>query len=230
MTTEPLSAYELLRREIMSSALAPGERLRVSELSARYDLGLTPVREALMRLASDGLVQNEANRGARVSATTVEELHDLMRTRREIERCCLERAIARGDAEWEAEILRSFHLLSRAALPADREDHAAATKWEVLHRKFHLALVSACDSPWLLKFWQTLTDHSERYRNLRVLTYRQIGFDARSMNGEHEAIAQAVLARDTEQAVGLMNAHLTHTELAVETLLSAQDAQSEVVN
>ena len=111
------SAYDVLRHEILHGALIPGERLRAADLRERYSLGLTPIREALMRLASEGMVTNEVNRGARVRAVTLAELHDLMQTRREIEALCLTKAIARGDAEWEGEILRAMHLLARAPLP-----------------------------------------------------------------------------------------------------------------
>src|ERR1700712_6012183 len=95
-------AYRCLRSEILHGALMPGERLRAADLHARFDLGLTPIREALMRLSTEGLVPLESHRGARVADVTFAELTDLMATRRDIERLCLVRAIAHGDAAWEA--------------------------------------------------------------------------------------------------------------------------------
>ncbi|MBN8194705.1 GntR family transcriptional regulator, partial [Bacillus sp. NTK074B] len=56
------SAYDLLRHEILHGDLLPGERLRAADLRERYNLGLTPIREALMRLSSEGMVTNEVNR------------------------------------------------------------------------------------------------------------------------------------------------------------------------
>ena len=218
--TTQQSAYDLLRHEILNGDLSPGQRLRAADLRGRYGLGLTPIREALMRLASEGMVINEANRGARVREATLYELHDLMQTRREIEELCLTKAIARGDAEWEGEILRAMHLLSRAPLPTSPEDRATAATWEGLHRRFHYALVAAAGSEWLLSICRDLADHSERYRNLAA--------DVRDVNAEHRAIMDAVLERDAPRAVELMNTHLRKTEDAVAQLLTP--ASSEKVS
>lgn len=225
LTTKPhgLGAYDLLRAEILHGALMPGERLRAADLNARYGLGLTPIREALMRLTSDGLVQTESHRGARVRETTQEELRDLMETRRAIERLCLARSIEHGDAAWEADILRAFHLLSRARLPASDEDRETATAWEACHRGFHAALVSACGSAWLLGFWNTLADHSERYRKLRLLRHREAKAQVRDLNAEHEEIMRAVIDRDAGRAADLMDAHLAQTEAAVARLMETAE-------
>jgi DNA-binding GntR family transcriptional regulator len=222
------SAYDVLRREILHGELLPGQRLRAAELRERYNLGLTPIREALMRLSSEGMVRNEANRGARVREATLDELRDLMQTRREIEELCLTKAITLGDAEWEAEILRAMHLLERAPLPKSADDRETAAAWEVLHRKFHYALVAAAGSNWLLQVWGDLADHSERYRKLRLLNYRKLDADVRDVNAEHRRIMDAVLHRDVEQAVTLMNTHLRKTELAVARLLIPSDSQKAI--
>jgi len=224
---QPPSAYDVLRHEILQGDLLPGERLRAADLRERYNLGLTPIREALMRLSSEGMVTNEVNRGARVRETTLAELHDLMQTRREIEELCLTKAIAQGDAEWEGEILRSMHLLARARLPESTEDRATAAAWEGLHRQFHYALVAAAGSDWLLQIWRDLSDHSERYRKLRLLNYRNLAADVRDVNAEHRMIMDAVLNRDTAQAVALMNTHLRKTEDAVARLLTPAPTEKD---
>lgn len=214
------AAYLTLRAEILSGPLQPGERLLPADLKDRYGLGLTPIREALTRLASEGLVEAEAHRGARVRAVTLSEFTDLMRTRREIEALCLSAALAHGDAAWEAEILRTLHLLTCAALPDSPEDRATAEAWERAHRAFHFALVAACGSAWLTRFWNELADHSERYRKIRLLNYKRRAADVRDVNAEHRAIAEAALARDADAAISLMNSHLGRTEAAVARLLA----------
>jgi GntR family transcriptional regulator, carbon starvation induced regulator len=213
-------AYRRLRTEILHGDLMPGERLRAADLNERFDLGLTPIREALMRLSSENLVEGEANKGLRVSGASLAELRDMMRARRVVERACLEAAIARGDAAWEAEIVASLHLLSRTALPASADDREAVAQWERCHRRFHLALVAACGSDWLLRFWGTLADHSERYRKVRLL---QPLADARDINAEHAAIMRAVIDRDVARATALMDAHLAATETAVARMLGAAE-------
>ncbi|WP_127110003.1 GntR family transcriptional regulator [Pararhodobacter zhoushanensis] len=222
LTTEPdlTSAYDRLRHEILQGDLQPGERLRVADLHARYAFGLTPLREALMRLTSEGLVITEANRGARVREATLDEFRDLMHTRREIEALCLRASIAKGTSEWEAQVLSAMHLLARADLPSSPEDRATASAWERKHRRFHHALVSACDSAWMLRIWGDLADHSERYRKLRLLNYRNLAADVRDVNAEHSDIMEAALNRDPERSIALMHNHLARTEAAVARLLT----------
>ena len=219
-------AYRCLRSEIRHGDLMPGERLRAAELQTRFKLGLTPIREALMRLSSESLVEAEANRGSRVTEASLAELGDLMSTRRVIERACLTAAIGRGDAAWEAEIVAAMHLLSRTPLPADPDDRASASRWETQHRRFHQALVAACGSDWLLRFWNTLADHSERYRKVRLLHHRETKAEVRDVNAEHQSIMAAVLERDVARATALMDAHLIATEQSVARLL-APDPQQE---
>lgn len=214
-------AYRKLRDEILHGALMPGERLRAADLQDRFQLGLTPIREALMRLTSENLVEAEANKGSRVSDASLAELRDLMATRRTIERECLTAAIAHGDANWEAEIVASMHLLSRTKLPTSANDRDAAVQWEVQHRRFHFALVSACGSEWLLRFWNVLADHSERYRKVRLLHRLDIDAEVRDINAEHAAIMAAVLKRNATKATRLMDQHLTATEKYIAKLLAA---------
>ena len=128
-----------------------------------------------------------------------------------------------GDANWEAEIVTALHLLTRAQLPALAEDRDAAAGWEVLHRRFHAALVAACGSEWKLRFWNTLVDHSARYRKIRLLRHREAEAEVRDIGAEHDAIARAVLARDKVAAPALMDAHLAATERSVARFLTDDD-------
>lgn len=202
-------AYQRLRQEILLGELAANERLRVADLEARFHLGLTPIREALARLASEGLVSMEANRGARVLEVSPTELADLMKARREIERLCLSESIRRGDSRWEADVIAALHVLGRTPLP-DGSDSATNLEWETQHRRFHAALVSACGSEWLLRFWNQLMDHSQRYRKVRLKGQLM----ARDVQADHQAILDAVLRRDAAAAVALMERHLLDTEKA----------------
>lgn len=218
LTADPGSrterAYQRLRAEILQGALAPGERLRAADLDARYDLGLTPIREALVRLGTEDLVLMESNRGARVRETSAEEFADLMKARREIERLCLAEAVRLGDSKWEADVIAALHVLTRTPLP-DFTDPALTAEWEAHHRRFHAALVSACGSEWLLRFWNQLADHSERYRMIRL----KGPLEVRNVQAEHQAILDAVLRRDTEETIALMDAHLRETEDAVQAAM-----------
>ncbi|MGD9924669.1 MAG: GntR family transcriptional regulator [Pseudorhodoplanes sp.] len=230
--SEAERAYQLLRRELLNGEWLPHERLRPQALQQRFALGLTPIREALMRLAVDGLVQGESQRGFRACGVSSGEWHDLMSARRELERSCLALAISRGGTDWETRIGDAMEQLARTPLPRSASDRNAAELWEVRHRTFHLALVSACGSPWRLRFWNTLTDHSERYRKLRLLRRKETAAKVRDAVGDHRAIMDAVLSRNTTRAAQLMDAHLATTEQAIAELLqlaAAGDAFSTPV-
>ena len=216
-------AYQVLRSEILRGALLPGQRLRAADLEARFSLGLTPIREALMRLGTEGLVIAESNRGARVKGVSQAEFADLMKTRREVERICLRDSVTAGDARWEAELIAAMHMLSRAQLPdasaaQERDDSSAdgTGQWEACHRRFHTALVSACGSPWMLRFWNQLVDHSERYRKLRFST----PLVPRNVEAEHQELLETALRRDVAACVDLMDRHLQGTEKAVQHMLA----------
>lgn len=127
----------------------------------------------------------------------------------------LTESIKRGDSRWEAEVIAALHVLGRAPLPDFADKSAMASEWEAHHRRFHSALVSACGSEWLLRFWNQLVDHSQRYRKIRLAG----PLVARDVQAEHQAIVDAVLRRDAVAAVALMERHLSDTEEAARTAL-----------
>jgi DNA-binding GntR family transcriptional regulator len=210
-----------LREALLAGEFAPGERLLPATLRARFGFGLTPLREALMRLAAEGLVEGEPQRGFRAPALSAEVVRDLMGTRREIEAICLRQAILRGDAAWEEELRRRFAALAATPLPRDAADRATAAQWEERHRAFHLALVSGCGSPVRLGLWRNLSDRTERIRRLRLLRRHEGKAQVRDVTAEHRAILEAALARDIPLALARADAHLAATEAAVLDLLAA---------
>ena len=213
-------AQELLRQDILSGKLAPGQRLRTKDLQARYGLGLSPLRESLQRLSAEGMVVNDEQRGFAVAPTSVAELEDLTLARIALESIMLPMAIDKGNADWEAEIVAAFHRLSRTPLPQDPGALTDARLWEARHRAFHHALVAGCQSPWLLRLHGQLVDQSERYRKIRLLHHQQSSAQVRDVNAEHQAVMDAVLRRDAALACDLMSQHLTATSQATTRLMT----------
>ena len=220
-------AQELLRKDILSGQLAPGQRLRTKDLQVRYGLGLSPLRESLQRLSAEGMVVNDEQRGFAVAPVSVAELEDLTLARTSLESVMLPMAISKGNADWEAEILAAFHRLSRTSLPLDPAAMADASLWESRHRAFHHALVAGCGSPWLLRLHAQLVDQSERYRKIRILHHQELGAQVRNVNAEHQAVMDAVLRRDAAQAVDLMNRHLIATSKATADLMQARNQKEK---
>ena len=209
-------AFKAMREDLLAGRLAPGLRLRLGEIQLRYGLGMSPVREAMLRLASEGLVVAEGQRGFSVASVSLDELHDLTRTRERVEALALQDAIAHGDANWEADMMAAFHRLRRAPVPAGAQDVEVANAWEALHRDFHHSLVAACGSPWLLRLHTQLVQHSERYRRVRLFHATPSAMLLRDVEREHEALVKAALARDPVKACALMEKHLRRTEKMVE--------------
>jgi GntR family transcriptional regulator, carbon starvation induced regulator len=208
------STYALLRRDIIDGAIAAGSQLRVRQLCERYGVGFSPVREALNRLARDGLVQQIDLRGFTVTPLSRTELEEITRTRCWLNELALRKSIERGDVAWEEQIVLAFHRLSRISVnapDATPAEGAVATSRlnpenEAAHRAFHASLIGACGSSWLLGFCEQLFDQSDRYRRLARPSVRQ-----GRQHDEHRLIMEASIARDVEKAVDLMNRHLIRT-------------------
>src|SRR6476619_3067384 len=100
--------FQRLRTDILHCNLRPNSRLLFRDLRLTYASGMSPLREALMRLASDGLVVLEDHKGFRVAPVSREEIIDIASTRCEIEGRALEMSIEKGDDRWEATILARF--------------------------------------------------------------------------------------------------------------------------
>jgi len=199
--------FEALRADILACRFAPGQRLKIGELCARFEVSLGAIREALARLAAEGLVVAEAQKGFRVAPVSNADLADLTTTRVEIEGLALRRAILFGDVAWEAGIVAAFDRLSR--LPGRAQDDAGRVSdaWSDAHQAFHTALVAGCNSQWLLRLRSILFEQSERYRRLSVRTGRK----DRDVLGEHRAIMAAALERDADRAAALMAEHILLT-------------------
>ena len=197
-------AFARLRDEILSCRLMPGQKLVIAELCAALGFSLGAVREALSRLTSEGLVVAEPRKGFRVAPITAEELQDITRTRATIESLCLESAIRNGDLKWETAIVAAEFELSRLPL---QEGGRVSEAWAAAHKRYHEALVAACDSPWLLRLRDQLFTHSDRYRRVSVPLDRE----KRDLVAEHRALAQAVLARDIPRATEALRDHLEKT-------------------
>ena len=205
--TLTLEVYERLRVDIRSGNLRPGVPLRMEWLKTSYDVGATPLREALSRLAAEYLVTTEGKRGFRVAPVSLREYKELVSLRNNIERQALEIAVVNGDDDWEAEVVGALHRLSKAPSgPQVVETHSVEER-EKRHRSFHVALIAACDSTWLLRIWWQMTAHLERYRRVSLRGDTTTSEGAQRIEAEHRAITDAVLARDAAAAVALLHEH-----------------------
>jgi GntR family carbon starvation induced transcriptional regulator len=211
-----------LRERIFSGGLPPNSPLRISRLSRMSATGATPVREALSRLLSEGLVQWTPNKGFRVSPISRDDLLDIVTTRVTVELGALGLAMEKGDDRWEASIVAA-HYLSNRILDTQIENMALA-EMESVHHELHMALIQACGSPRLLRLAAQLSRHHTRYLRLAFArpTCNKIDMLASFANappGEvavanilresHQELVDAVLSRQVKYAQELLRDHLS---------------------
>jgi len=197
--------YRRLRTDILRCHLEPGERLLFRTLRANYTAGLSQLREALMRLASEGLVVLENNKGFRVAPVSPEELLDITTVRCELEGIAVRWAMEKGDVRWESSIVARHHELSR--VPLLSQEGRLSDEWNDANEALHRALRSACGSPILLNICDAL---SERYYRYRLLWSRHPSPN-RNTAQEHELIVRAVIKRDFPTAMSMLKEHLMTT-------------------
>ncbi|EIH5002181.1 DNA-binding transcriptional regulator CsiR [Shigella boydii] len=181
MTITSLDGYRWLKNDIIRGNFQPDEKLRMSLLTSRYALGVGPLREALSQLVAERLVTVVNQKGYRVASMSEQELLDIFDARANMEAMLVSLAIARGDDEWEADVLAKAHLLSK--LEACDASEKMLDEWDLRHQAFHTAIVAGCGSHYLLQMLEDKRD-------------------------QHQTLTAAVLARDTARASELMRQHL----------------------
>jgi DNA-binding GntR family transcriptional regulator len=204
-----------LRQSIVAGRFKPGDRLRLTELRDELGVSLSPLREALMSLSAERLVDVEAQRGFRMPSVSEAALEEITTLRIELESMALRAAMEHGDLAWESGIAAALHrLLGTGRAPSGSK----LQEWESAHRAFHMSLLSACAMPLLLNFCSLLHDHSDRYRRLFLRTHA----GDRDVPSEHTRIAELTMARKNEQACALLRQHIARTGVNVRRALTSE--------
>lgn len=202
------TATERLHEAIIAGDFPPGTALRLIDLSERLGMSSMPVREAIRRLESIGLVTVLPHKGAFVRAMSLYDFEDTISTRRLLECECVERAASRFGPEHVAAC--QGHLDRYLALT----DAGLMVEARTAHRDFHYGIYARAGSRWLLHAIDTVWKNSERYRfAAEPASSRSETLD------EHTAILEACARRDPaaarqaladhlDQAAGRMRANL----------------------
>lgn len=199
------SAYRRIRQDIIVGALSPGQKLRMAEMCERYEIGLSPMREALSRLGKEGMVLQSDRRGFFVTTIDREDLDELIRSRCLLYEVAVRESIKNGDTAWEDAVILSFHRLE-SATRQDSGGDGRNNDYDIWHRKFHTALISACQSRWIIGYCEQLFDQSERYRIMSRSSKL-----SRDVSSEHRDIMTAALKRDISLSTHLLLEHIKKT-------------------
>lgn len=194
------SVYDTLRTEILSLDLAPGQLLDETTLAERFDMSRSPVREALIRLAGEELVVTLPNRSTIVAPLEIAtfpkyidalDIAQRMNTRLAAE-CHTDedlRIIAREQRRFEAAVRTGDHL----AMSATNKD-------------FHMAIANAGRNPYLASFYGRLLDEGRRMMHLHF-NFLERTTEAHLLTDEHDAMLEAIRARDVARADELAHDH-----------------------
>ena len=203
MTLE-LQARRRVTSDILSGELPPNSKLKIRELTQRYQVGASPLREALSRLVPEGLVTAEGNKGFRVAPLSLRELVELTEMREILEMEAFRRAIARRNDHWESGIIASFHLLAKAIRSYGAELAEQRMEWEARHQDFHHKLIVGCGNARLIHAVEALHRQLSRYRTVFMLTE----MSPEKLTFIHEELMQVALDGDLEAAGPIMRRHV----------------------
>lgn len=192
--------YDALREDILTLELRPGHLLDETSLAERFDMSRSPVREALIRLANDDLVQILPNR-----STIVAPL-DLGTVPKYVEALdILQRVNTRLAAQ-----LRTGADLDRMQAAQDVFQAAAAKGHHLVmseaNKDFHMAIAQAGKNPYLSSFYDRLLDQGRRMLHLHF-EYLERTHEGYLLTGEHDEMLDAIRDRDVERADALAHAH-----------------------
>lgn len=205
-TVAPLSiaetTYSEIRRDIIFGRLEPGSKLRLDRLKESYGASVSTLREILSRLASEGLVVAEGQRGFEVAPVSAENLKEIAALRELLECYALEQSFEAGDLNWEGHVVAAHHKLNQMEQRMLAGDRSVTEQWKRYDWEFHQALISACGSRVLMDTHAVIFDKYLRYQMIS-LTFR--GAIAAE---EHRELLEAALRRDAGTAQDVLRKHV----------------------
>lgn len=194
--------YSELRAKILSKQLSPGTRLPEVSIAHQLKVSRTPVRDALRRMAAEGLVTITLNRGARVAEPTAEEINGTYAVRQQLELMSVaEAAEKKLDKKISSRLAWIIANEQRASTRADTEELMD------LENAFHKAIAEASKNLVLVEFIEAMLLRA----NVYTLFFSSFDERVNENISQHEEILNAILARDGELAVTLMKNHLRHS-------------------
>ncbi|MDQ2103413.1 GntR family transcriptional regulator [Azospirillum isscasi] len=203
--------YRDLRNDILSMRRRPGEPIAEARIAETYGVSRTPVHEAVLRLADEGLIDVFPQSGTYVSLIPIAALPEAGVIRRALEEATVRMAATRATASHIARL--------RAALEAQRELCAACDRdgFHEADERFHALLAEVAGFP---GFWALVQQVKVQVDRCRRLTLPVPGQMAKVI-AEHEAIVEAVAAHDREASVLALGAHLDGLRLTIDDLRAA---------
>lgn len=191
-------AYEAIKHRIITCELRPGEVMSAAELSDRFDIGRTPVNQAIDRLMTDGLVEVIPRKGIVVKPISLDEVFDIIEVRLVNEAHCVRRAAEHADEPLMKALQDNVLATEKAAGDGDTE------RMMELDREFHARLAHAAGNAILSEILGNLQDRSARFWfiSLRARSHHL------SICRQHLAVTDAVARHDPDAAEAAILEHI----------------------
>ncbi len=195
-------AYRRIRSDIIFGKLSPSEKLKLERLREDYGVSVGTLRELLNRLASEGLVIAEGQRGFEVAPVSAANLREIAALRLLLESHALTQSFQAGDMEWEGRVVSAYHKLSAIEKKLVSGDRADSETWKRYDWEFHHALISACGSNALLETHAPVYDKYLRYQMIAGIFRGEIAAH------EHRKLLDCALGRDSRTARDVLVIHI----------------------
>lgn len=192
------SLVETIEEEIVTRQLAPGTRLDETELAQRFAVSRTPIREALIQLASAGLVELRPRRGAIVAQVSPQQLMEMFDVMAELEAHCGRLAARRSTAEEQQELLAAHEACAGTSNGLDPD------RYFYLNERFHQILYRLSHNAFLEDQVRHLQRRLRPYRRLQLRVRQRVGHSFE----EHRAIVNAIIAGDEALAAEHLRNHI----------------------
>lgn len=200
------AAYRSLRADMLLGRLPPGRKLGLGALRETYRVGVSTLREALTRLASEELVVAEGQRGFSVAPVSAGDFAEVADLRLLLERKAIRESFAAGDLDWEGRVVGAHHKLAVLEQRLLAGEAAEPALWKRYDLEFHQALIEACGSAVLI---ETYTAVHDRFLRHQMVALASPGASPREIAaGQHAALRASALLHDAEGACRILEAHL----------------------
>ncbi|WP_127143008.1 GntR family transcriptional regulator [Pelagibacterium montanilacus] len=197
------SVYQKLRSDVLSCALRPGQMLQEKELVDRFSVSRSPIRDALLKLEEQGLVEVMPRKGYRVRRIDLSDVRDMYSVRHMLERETVSMMIETASDD-VMEGLEAFRTLERAP---------DLGQWISYNRNFHLYIALNCGNARLARLSQDMIEEFDRLTYVSVTSSSDLSLDV--FVREHGGIIDALKARNKRQAISQAKDHIERSRRRV---------------
>ena len=205
--------FNTLREAILKGELKPGERLMELQLAAKLGVSRTPIREAIRMLEQEGLAVTIPRKGAEVARMTEKDMEDVLEIREALDEHAAKIACTRmtEDQLKQLETIKETFVESTRSHDVKRIAEADVS--------FHDVIYEATGNPKLVSMLNNLREQIYRYR----VEYLKEEKNYPTLIGEHEAIVEALYARNQDEVVRAMHTHIENQASAVKEIIREQE-------